>query len=120
MASDKGDNKKQTPFTPQVKSGGNKREEMRKKHNKEIIQKMRDGDPLTNFDSMSSWFPPRPTIEKDKDLMDQLYAGKPTPTTAKKKQADQADTQQNETTKEVNDKPVVKKSNKVRVLRSVD
>ena len=58
----------------QVSQIRKKRDERRKKHNEEVINKMKDGESLTNFDSMSSWFPPRPTIEKDKDLMGKLYA----------------------------------------------
>lgn len=55
------------------------KEKRRKNRNQEILQKMKDGDPLTNFDSMSSWFPPRPTIEKDKKVMEQLYSKKDSP-----------------------------------------
>ena len=41
--------------------------------NRDIIRRMRNGDPLTSFDSRSSWFPPRPILEKDKDAMARLY-----------------------------------------------
>lgn len=46
----------------------------RQRHNAELIQKMRDGESLTSFDAMSSWFPPRPTIEKDKRAIEKLYS----------------------------------------------
>ena len=46
----------------------------RQKHNQEIIKKMNEGESLTSFDSLSSWFPPRPKIKKDKKLIDQLYS----------------------------------------------
>ena len=41
-----------------------KKEDLRKKHNSDILNKMKGGDPLTSFNSMDSWFPPRPKIEK--------------------------------------------------------
>ena len=54
-----------------------KKEDIRKKHNSEILNKMKGGDPLTSFNSMDSWFPPRPKIEKDKELMGKLYSDTP-------------------------------------------
>jgi hypothetical protein len=53
-----------------------KKEDMRKKHNSDILNKMKDGEALTSFNSMDSWFPPRPKIEKDKELLSQLYDGR--------------------------------------------
>lgn len=54
-----------------------KKEDIRKKHNSDILNKMKGGDPLTSFNSMDSWFPPRPKIEKDKELMGKLYSDSP-------------------------------------------
>ncbi len=48
-------------------------EKLRDEHNKDLIRRMRNGEPLTSFDSHSSWFPPRPTIEKDSNAISQLY-----------------------------------------------
>ncbi|MDB2447176.1 hypothetical protein N9W79_01035 [bacterium] len=62
------------PSSDIVAKNARKKEDLRKLHNKEIIQKMKDGDSLTSFDSMASWFPPRPTIEKNKEVMNELYA----------------------------------------------
>jgi|AACY02.9.fsa_nt_gi hypothetical protein len=52
----------------------NKLEILRRRQNKELILKMRKGEPLKGFDSQSSWFPPRPIIQKDKDAIGRLYA----------------------------------------------
>lgn len=46
---------------------------MRKKHNGDLIRRMRNGESLTAIDSKASWFPPRPVIEKDKTEMKRLY-----------------------------------------------
>ena len=46
---------------------------LRTERNQELLRRMRNGDSLTAFDSSSSWFPPRPTIEKDKKEMARLY-----------------------------------------------
>ncbi len=50
--------------------------ELRKKHNQQLIRRMKEGDPLKSFDSFSSWFPPRPIIEKDSDAVKRLYGQK--------------------------------------------
>lgn len=34
---------------------------------------MKNGEPLTNYDAMDSWFPTRPLVEKDKEAMARLY-----------------------------------------------
>ena len=47
--------------------------QIRRQHNSELIRKMRNGESMTSFDSKASWFPPRPTIEKDKREMARLY-----------------------------------------------
>jgi len=65
-----------------------------KEHNQAIMRKMQEGESLTSFDSMASWFPPRPTVEKDQNLMDRLYNKKeskqPTIQMEKKKPTDQS------------------------------
>jgi len=45
----------------------------RKERNKDLIKRMKKGETLSSFSSESSWFPPRPTIQKDKKAMDKLY-----------------------------------------------
>lgn len=45
----------------------------RKRQNNDVIRRMREGDPLKSFGSLSSWYPPRPVIEKDKDALSKLY-----------------------------------------------
>lgn len=47
--------------------------DLQKKHNREVIKRMRDGDPLKKYDNASSWFPPRPVIEKDPIAIKKLY-----------------------------------------------
>jgi len=44
-----------------------------KAHNRDLIRRMRNGDSLTSFDSTSSWYPPRPVIEKDEKALAELY-----------------------------------------------
>ncbi len=46
---------------------------LRQDRNSELVRRMRNGDSLTSFNSQSSWFPPRPTIEKDPNAIHQLY-----------------------------------------------
>ncbi len=46
---------------------------LRREHNQELIRRMRQGDSLTAYDSKSSWFPPRPIIEKDSEAITKLY-----------------------------------------------
>jgi hypothetical protein len=41
--------------------------------NNELIHRMRAGEVLTSFDSKSSWYPPRPIIEKDVHEIARLY-----------------------------------------------
>ena len=45
----------------------------RKKHNKELINKLKSGESLVKFDSYASWFPPRPNITKDSQAMKRVY-----------------------------------------------
>lgn len=47
--------------------------ELRTNHNRELIRRMQDGDSLSSFDSQSSWYPPRPILEKDKEAVSRLY-----------------------------------------------
>ena len=35
----------------------------RYKHNKEVLKKLRSGEPLSSFSNQSSWFPPRPLFK---------------------------------------------------------
>lgn len=45
----------------------------RKERNSDLIQRMRNGDQLTSFNSYASWYPPRPIIEKDSRAVRELY-----------------------------------------------
>jgi hypothetical protein len=47
---------------------------IRKKHNEDLIRRLRAGEPLQRFDSRASWFPPRPIIEKDDKAIAKLYS----------------------------------------------
>ena len=46
---------------------------LRKERNSELVRRMRNGEQLSSFSSTGSWFPPRPTIEKDKTAINKLY-----------------------------------------------
>ena len=46
---------------------------LRLDRNKQLIKRMRSGETLTTFSSFSSWFPPRPMIEKDPEAVAKLY-----------------------------------------------
>ncbi len=50
-----------------------KKAKRRLDHNRGILDRMSTGEPLWAFDSKSSWFPPRPTIDKDPKAIGQLY-----------------------------------------------
>ncbi len=45
----------------------------RKKHNREIVQRMKSGETLHRYNAQSSWFPPRPIIKKDEEAIKSLY-----------------------------------------------
>lgn len=47
--------------------------QIREDHNNNILHRMQGGDPLTSFNSYSSWFPPRPIIEKNESDIIRLY-----------------------------------------------
>lgn len=46
---------------------------LRKARNADILRRMENDESLSSFNSQSSWFPPRPTIEKDPGAIRQLY-----------------------------------------------
>lgn len=48
-------------------------EQIRKERNVEILRKMKAGESLSSFDTLSSWFPSRPKIEKDPNALKVLY-----------------------------------------------
>lgn len=51
--------------------------DIRKKHNEQLIRRMKSGEPLWSYDSKASWFPPRPMIEKDPEAIKRLYQDSP-------------------------------------------
>lgn len=48
-------------------------EERIKRKNKELIDRMRAGESLSQFSKEESFFPKRGKIEKDKSLVDKLF-----------------------------------------------
>jgi len=48
----------------------------RDERNKDIVKRMRGGDPLSSFDAMDSWYPIRPPIKKDEKEVEKLYGKK--------------------------------------------
>lgn len=42
------------------------------KRNKEIIKRLKNGEDLKLYSTYDSWFPPRPVIKKDKNLIKKL------------------------------------------------
>ena len=54
--------------------------QIRELHNRDLLRRMKNGDSLTTFDSYSSWFPPRPVIQKNKKEMARLYNSQDTTT----------------------------------------
>ena len=51
-------------------------EKKRNKHNKNIVERMKRGEDLVEFDEMESWYPRRPKIKKDKKIIAKLYSDK--------------------------------------------
>ncbi len=45
----------------------------RRDHNQDLLRRMRSGESLRSVDSRSSWFPPRPMIQKDQEAISRLY-----------------------------------------------
>lgn len=55
-----------------------KEKELRKEKNKDILERMKQGDPL-QYPSQETWFQPRKIIKKDKKLVSKVYQIKPDP-----------------------------------------
>jgi hypothetical protein len=45
----------------------------RDERNRDIVERMKRGESLTSFNTKNSWFPPRPVIEKNKEVLKLLY-----------------------------------------------
>lgn len=45
----------------------------RKERNKNLIERMRHGDPLNLIEPQATWYPPRPIIAKNKQDIARLY-----------------------------------------------
>lgn len=45
----------------------------RKERNEELLRRMRNGEKLTSYNSVDSWYPPRPIIAKDQGAIERLY-----------------------------------------------
>ena len=50
---------------------------LRKSRNQEILWRMDSGESLTSFNSHSSWYPPRPVVQKDSSAVRRLYGSEP-------------------------------------------
>ncbi|MFK7871987.1 MAG: hypothetical protein AB8C84_02285 [Oligoflexales bacterium] len=71
-------------------------DEIRKKHNEDLLQRFQRGESLKSYDSSSSWFPPRPVIEKDKKALELLHKSNPKAESSEKKHLTAVeDTEQN-------------------------
>ncbi len=46
---------------------------LRRERNSELVRRMRSGESLSSFNAFSSWYPPRPVIEKDSEALHRLY-----------------------------------------------
>lgn len=58
---------------------------LRKVRNKELLQKMKNGEKLMSFDSQASWFPPRPPVKKDDKELSRLFGTTASPKVLSKK-----------------------------------
>lgn len=63
-----------------------KKDKIRQEKNKDLIDRMRKGESLSQFVKEESWYPKRPKIKKDQKEMNKLYGeeGKDADTVAKK------------------------------------
>jgi|GEM_PF-3503173 len=60
--------------TPETEDSGQTWPQVcRRKHNKDLIRRMRNGEALWSFDSSASWFPERRKIPKDPEALERLY-----------------------------------------------
>jgi hypothetical protein len=73
------DKKDPNPINSQLSKSVKSSDLMRRLRNQDLIKRMQDGEPLQQFNSELSWFPPRPIIEKDQKALDKLYYDKSEP-----------------------------------------
>ncbi len=52
-----------------------KSKNLRQERNTELLRRMVNGEKLSSFNSVDSWYPPRPIVEKDEQAINQLYGG---------------------------------------------
>lgn len=52
---------------------------LRQDRNQDVLRKMKAGESLSSFDSMRSWYPERPPIEKDQEMVKRLFGNQPKP-----------------------------------------
>ena len=50
-----------------------KTSQLRKKHNEDLIHRMKQGESLQSQSASDSWFPPRPVIKKNSAALRELY-----------------------------------------------
>jgi len=66
--------KPQSSETPEATEAGQTWPQVcRRKHNTDLIRRMRNGEALWSFDSSASWFPERRKIKKDPKALERLY-----------------------------------------------
>ena len=46
---------------------------LRRERNADLLRRMNTGESMSSFNSFSSWYPPRPIIEKNGDAIAKLY-----------------------------------------------
>ena len=51
---------------------------LRRERNADLIRRIQAGESTSSFNSFSSWYPPRPIIEKNNEAIQKLYGGKVT------------------------------------------
>jgi len=61
-----------------IKTVREKSNNLREERNSELLRRMENGEPLSSFNSFSSWYPPRPIIEKNSEAVARLYGKAPT------------------------------------------
>lgn len=49
--------------------------ETRKEHNSSVLDRFFNGESLSSFRAMDSWFPPRPVIKKNKKTLKFIFKG---------------------------------------------
>ena len=54
---------------------------LRRERNLDLIRRMQNGESISSFNSLASWYPPRPIIEKNDEAIAKLYGDNVTKST---------------------------------------